>query len=741
MNRRRGMRGNGSGHKHHHGRYQSANHTSDRDSDLSPMSPDLDAAISETRRRLTTWLSPKENSSRQNTGGTHTPFTLDPWQKEVFEALMRGASVVVDAPTSAGKTRAVEAYFATHVRSPGFRACYTTPVKSLANDKLREFRERFGAENVGIATGDLKDNLKAPIVVATLESYRNSLLGVEPDLTRTLAVFDEYHYLQDRSRGSAWEEALILTPAHCQLLLLSASVENSEEFVAWLKKSGQAPNDPQERDVVLVRTTHRPVPLEPLVWHRGHWLAADTVPEANIKDPRSTSSPVQGRPPRQEDLLPALKSLIDLELTPAILYCGRRLSTETLARLIGREFPPLPEPQVMRIGEALERCHSQFKALSFISPDIRQLLQIKGVGFHHSGLPAPARMAIETLVKEGLLRFCTATMGLSLGINFAVRATMITDEQRPSEQGLVPYDPSEILQMLGRAGRRGKDTVGLSLWPSLDAFQKMGGARRTAVLSQLRMDPTTFLGLVGKGLDPRAIEAIYIQSFRRFKDKSTNFKLFTHEEAAKNQGESKDRLAEILPAAALQVHLHHIGALEPTGQLSTFGSIARYFPQNGGLLIAQRLSRGDYGSDDLLRLAELCGTMSLAKFKEPRIADSYRPSLDTSATLSELERLYPLALFPEVYDLAPQRRGSPTIREFNTAGGYIVRQWLTGTSWRDLVASVTTEQFGAGDVMALIYRVATYFQSMVQAEIKNLLQEATEIRSALLREPLSLSTD
>jgi hypothetical protein len=395
----------------------------------------------------------------------------------------------------------------------------------------------------------------------------------------------------------------------------------------------------------------------------------------------------------------------------------------------------------MRIGEALERCHSQFKALSFISPDIRQLLQIKGVGFHHSGLPAPARMAIETLVKEGLLRFCTATMGLSLGINFAVRATMITDEQRPSEQGLVPYDPSEILQMLGRAGRRGKDTVGLSLWPSLDAFQRMGGARRTAVLSQLRMDPTTFLGLVGKGLGPRAIEAIYVQSFRRFQDKSINFTLFSHEEAAKAQGESKERLSETLPAAALQLHLHHIGALEPTGQLSTFGSIARYFPQNGGLLIALRLSRGDYGSDDLLRLAELCGTMSLAKFKEPRIADSYRPSLDTSATLSELERLYPLALFPEVYDLAPQRRGAPAIREFNTAGGYIIRQWLTGTSWRDLVASITTEQFGAGDVMALIYRVATYFQSMVQADIKSLVKDAAEIRSALLREPLSLSTD
>jgi hypothetical protein len=742
MSKRRGMRGSGSGHKYHHGRRQETGDTSASDGSNSQIPPDLAAAIAETKSSLATWLAPKDASFRHSFQGSNPALSLDPWQKEVFDALMRGSSVVVDAPTSAGKTRAVETYFATHITSPGFRACYTTPVKSLANDKLREFRERFGAENVGIATGDLKDNLKAPIVVATLESYRNSLLGVEPDLTRTLAVFDEYHYLQDTSRGSAWEEALILTPAHCQLLLLSASVDNAEEFVAWLKKAAPTVDDPKERDVVLVRTTHRPVPLEPLVWYRGHWLTTATARGMAQSSSRSMPPVSTGRPPKQEDLLPGLRSLMDLGLTPAILYCGRRISTETLARLIGREFPPLPEAQSMAIGEALERCHMQFKALSFIPPDIRQLLQVKGVGFHHSGLAAPARMAIESLVKEGLLRFCTATMGLSLGINFAVRATMITDTQRPSEQGLIPYDTSEILQMLGRAGRRGKDAVGFSLWPSMDAFDKMGGARRTPVHSRLRMDPTTFLGLVGKGLDLRGIEAIYTQSFRRFQDLSSDFSLFSHGDIAKILDQSTGRSTDELPAAALQVHLHRIGALEPSGQLSTFGSIARYFPQNGGLLIAQRLAQGDYGAEDLLRLAELCGIFSLARFKEPRVADSYRPPLDITATLAELERLYPLSLFPEVYDLSSQKRGgSPTIREFNPAGGYIIRQWLSGTPWRDLVAGVTTEQFGAGDVMALIYRVATYFQSIAQADIKDLAEKALNMRTNLLQDPLSLATD
>lgn len=744
MGRRRGTRGGSRGRSHHDretATSESPHGLGGRDDLDTP--PDHLQAQAETERRLSMWLGSSSNVRSPQTPHARspvppgTPPMLDPWQKDVLEALMAGSSVIVDAPTSAGKTRAVEAYFTSHLHTPGFRACYTTPVKSLANDKLREFRACFGTDNVGIATGDLKENLRAPIVVATLESYRNSLLGLEPDLTRTLAVFDEYHYLQDTSRGSAWEEALILTPAHCQLLLLSASVDNAEEFAAWLRKAGQTTPQAPCREVALVRTTHRPVPLEPLIWYRGAWLAGDTLPATARREAESRLPEASGRLPRQEDLLAPLKALLTRGLTPTILYCGRRISTETLARLVGKELPALEEAPATRIGEVLERCHQDFKALSFITPEIRHLLQVKGVGFHHSGLAAPARMAIEALVKEGLLRFCTATMGLSLGINFAVRSTLITDFQRPGELGITPYEPSEVLQMLGRAGRRGKDAVGFSLWPSVEAYLRLGSARRGAINSRLRMDPTTFLGLVGKGLDTQKIETVYTQSFRRFQDPTTNFTLLKSQEIeqALPQG---DRFRTAQPAAALQVHLHRIGALEPSGELSPFGSIARYFPQNGGLLIAQRLARGDYSAEDLIRLAELAGILSLARFKEPRIADSYRPPLDLAATLSEVERLYPLALFPEVYDLSAQRRGPPTLREFNPAGGFIIRHWLTGIPWRDLSMSVTTEQFGSGDVMALIYRVATYFQSLVQSGIPELASPARLLRQTLLQEPLSL---
>ena len=152
--------------------------TAEDDGESHRLPPDLlKKAREETKEKLATWL--QEGTEMRAASGIAgkkqvAPYDeLDPWQRQAFDALLRGDSVVVDAPTTAGKTRVVEAYFAMNIDKPGFRAAYTTPVKSLSNDKLRELRAMFGSDRVGIATGDIKENLDAPIVVATLESYRN----------------------------------------------------------------------------------------------------------------------------------------------------------------------------------------------------------------------------------------------------------------------------------------------------------------------------------------------------------------------------------------------------------------------------------------------------------------------------------------------------------------------------------------------------------------------------------------
>src|SRR5882724_2211022 len=171
----------------------------------------------------------------------------DLWQQEAVAALRAGKDVVVQAPTGAGKTLIFELW-SNQGKNRG-QAIYTVPTRALANDKLAEWRAR--GWNVGIATGDLADNLGAPVLVATLETQKNRLIqGDGP----SLLVVDEYQMIADSNRGLNYELALALAPPQTQLLLLSGSVGNPQELVKWFKRLG--------REAVLIRSELRPVPLE-----------------------------------------------------------------------------------------------------------------------------------------------------------------------------------------------------------------------------------------------------------------------------------------------------------------------------------------------------------------------------------------------------------------------------------------------------------------------------------------------
>jgi hypothetical protein len=717
-----------------------------------------------TELAIKNWLEEAaQNAQKKRPDLSHVPLIdrLDPWQREALEALLNGEHVVVDAPTTAGKTRVVEAFFELNVEQPGFRAAYTTPVKSLSNDKLREFTEQFGKENVGIATGDIKENLGAPIVVATLESYRNSLLGVEPDLGRSLVVFDEYHFMQDTSRGSAWEEAIILTPPACQLLLLSASVENAEQFCAWIQ---QITNRPCR----LIRTIDRPVPLVNLVFHREQWLLVDEVTDIL---PRKGLVPSRF-PLEQPELARRLKGIPDMGLTPCIVYAGRRMACETLATEICNQLDPIPKEEAQAIRKALEEDREIDDLMKFIKPNLRRMLLVYGVGYHHSGLAPYARRAIENLVKQGQLRFCVATMGLSIGINFSVRSAVISDYTRPGEMGFTQYSPSEVLQMLGRAGRRGRDRVGFSLWPSVASLQKFAGAKREDCESRLKNDPTTFLGLLGRGFKLRDVENFYEKSFLRFGNRAVHFTL-VRDSLIKKAVDAQTLPCAPSPAAAygaflqdnpqspcfpcpfkgpchrqiqtrmknslslLHLHLHQLGCIESQEQLTGFGSIGRYFPQSGGLLIAYLIDRGDIRLDNLLAGAELMGALCLTRFKEPGVHPKYDFPFDSAKVEEALEDFYPLELFEELYDPPGPRRDTYVFREYNPMGGYIISEWIKGTTWSELVKRTTDEKFGQGDLMALLYRAATYLQSLAQARIPELSHAAIAMRDQILREPLT----
>lgn len=339
----------------------------------------------------------------------------DLWQQEAVSALRAGQDVVVHAPTGAGKTLIFELW-SNEGRPPG-QSIYTVPTRALANDKLAEWRAR--GWNVGIATGDLADNLDAPVLVATLETQKNRL--IRGDGPRLLVV-DEYQMIGDTDRGLNYEIALALAPPRTQLLLLSGSVHNPQQIVAWLRRLG--------RDATLVRHEERPVPLDE-VW----------AGNLNFHLP----SEIRGYWPR------FLAKALAEGLGPVLVFAPRRKAAEQLAAEVARHLPT-PDPLVLTTEQK-----------QLVGDHLAKLLKAR-VCYHHSGLSYAARAGvIEPLAKAGQLRVVVATMGLAAGINFSLRSVALAGDSYRRDFAEQPLRPDEILQMFGRAGRRGIDETGYVL--------------------------------------------------------------------------------------------------------------------------------------------------------------------------------------------------------------------------------------------------------------------------------------
>ena len=358
----------------------------------------------------------KFESAEAAAGGALQPVVVpDLWQQEAVTALRAGRDVVVHAPTGAGKTLVFELW-SNHGRNKG-QAIYTVPTRALANDKLAEWRSR--GWDVGIATGDLAENLDAPVLVATLKTQKNRLIrGDGP----TLLVVDEYQMLADEDRGLNYELALALAPSDTRLLLLSGSVANPDHVAAWLRRLG--------RDVQVVRHMVRPVPLDEVFANELSWRLPNEI---------------RGYWPRL-----CAKALAE-NLGPILLFAPRRANAEELAAELSRQ---LPNQNPLVLSDAQRR---------LVGDHLARMLKSR-VAYHHSGLSYAVRAGvIEPLAKAGQLRVVVATMGLAAGINFSLRSVAVTAASYRREGREIPIRPDEILQMFGRAGRRGLDETGYVL--------------------------------------------------------------------------------------------------------------------------------------------------------------------------------------------------------------------------------------------------------------------------------------
>jgi len=387
--------------------------------------------------------------------GTPKPvaFTPDPFQVEALSAI-ESSDVLVTAPTGAGKTYiAIEAIDKVFHR--GGKSWYASPLKALSNAKYQEFGEIFGPQNVGILTGDRKENSHAPIIVGTTEILRNQLydtMHLGEDIDIDLVVLDEAHYLGDVDRGVVWEEVLIYLPPRVRLLLLSATILNGGEIGKWLTWM-------RGSECRWVAAYERPVPLFPLFLFPGGELAPlrtrrGLLPRIEKIDSRSIPRSELAEIPR------VLEVLRNANLLPAIFFLKSRADCDKAVGFCQPALSP-KDQQDTRLPETFEELFDLYPFLR--THQHLSALKACRVGSHHGGQLPHWKLVLEKMMQAGRMDAIFSTSTIAAGVNFPARSVVIFQSDRFNGKDFVPLSATDLLQMTGRAGRRGMDEIGFVL--------------------------------------------------------------------------------------------------------------------------------------------------------------------------------------------------------------------------------------------------------------------------------------
>jgi len=468
-------------------------------------------------------------------------FALDDFQVEACQAVAAGRSVLVAAPTGAGKTLVGE-YAVRHAFTHGEKAFYTTPIKALSNQKYGDLVRAYGPQAVGLLTGDTSINPDADIVVMTTEVLRNMIYAGSRTLDRLgVVVLDEVHYLADRDRGAVWEEVIVHLSARTSIVALSATVSNAEEFGAWLTEV--------RGDTTVVVSEHRPVPLWPHVLVReGIFdlyapgvdpLAPGVAPRLNPEleavtrrgrmeaDARGRRGghhgSHHGRPRRSPPRFAVVDVLDAQGLLPAIVFvfsragcedavdqvraAGITLTTEAerlaIAAIVDERCAGLPTEDLGALGFAHWRAHLE-----------------AGIAAHHAGMIPLFKEVVEDLFARGLIKVVYATETLALGINMPARSVVLEKLVKWDGKAHQDLTAGEYTQLTGRAGRRGIDVEGHAVvveHPGFDAPQlvRLASRRTYPLVSSFRPTYNMAVNLVASSGVTRAREALEM-SFAQF---------------------------------------------------------------------------------------------------------------------------------------------------------------------------------------------------------------------------------
>lgn len=422
----------------------------------------------------------------------------DRFQEEAIDGINRGCSVVVSAPTGAGKTAIAEHVITASVaRRTG--VIYTAPIKALSNQKFRDFRRLYG-DAIGIVTGDISINPHAPVLIMTTEIFRNRILDDPGSLKKySWVIYDEIHYIDNPERGTVWEESLILLPEHMNFLGLSATIPNINAFASWLQTI-------HHKEIKTVIENDRPVPLH--IFFQCHDRITD-----KFDTPAAYHSV---RPNRLDTLIDRLESQGGL---PAIYFAFSRRKTEDLAyELRGRRFlTPQEEAQITELFSSLCRKYDlqDNESAKNILPLVR-----RGIAFHHAGMLPTLKEVVEQLFTSHLLKLIFTTETFALGINMPSRSVIFDDLRKIYGRYARNLKTRDFYQMAGRAGRRGMDKEGFvycRIHPAKirpEEVRRIVFGRPEEVKSQFNTSYATLLNLFGQ-LGDRLLD-IYPLSFHFF---------------------------------------------------------------------------------------------------------------------------------------------------------------------------------------------------------------------------------
>jgi len=656
-----------------------------------------------------------------------TPFRPDVFQLDALTVIEKG-DCLVTAPTGAGKTWIAEEAIA-NIHKNGGRAWYASPLKALTNNVYRKLTDRFKTENVGILTGDRKENTDAPIIVGTTEILRNHLYDAMhrgEDLETDFVILDEAHFLGDEDRGVVWEEIMIYLPSRIPLLMLSATIGNANKIAKWLVSI-------RKKECIIIEEKNRPVPLYPLFFHPSGTLFPLTVDIGKDKKPvlykkvvsfiQSKNQPRLAEPGKLPNMGDIIRVLKKYNLLPAIFFMKSRADCDNALNLCTEENLLNDPNRKALLSQRIESLISQNAHLK----NHKQLWHLEhlGVGAHHSGHLPAWKIVVETMMAEGLLDAVFATSTVAAGVDFPARTVVILNSDRFNGTSFQSLNPTEFHQMTGRSGRRGMDNIGFAMmlpgkFMDLRLVSKLVGSPPSDVYSQIRINFSMVLNLL-LSHTPGQIEELLKKSFAAY--------MFKEKQNKKSKGlfiEDTDYLWR-----DFMQHLNFLKKYDYVTEedaLSKDGEWTSKLRIDQPLLVAEGFRHNVFPRKNPALLAAI-----FASFVEERESD------DDSVSRS----LVPKKLLTAFLNV------KKSLRSFSrdmVSSGFSVRplflrpavtifSWVSGNSWENVL---DISDMAEGDLARLILRTSDNLRHVVNLSefFPDAAKTAEKALESLLREPI-----